>query len=88
MSKKVLVFLGHPHDGSFCAGLAEAYAQSAEQNGAQVRLVRLSQLQFNPAVTFKEPMELEPDIAKLQADFTWRSISFSFIRFGGELCLA
>ncbi len=71
MSKKILVFLGHPHDGSFCAGLAEAYAEEAGKHGAEVRLVRLAQLKFNPAVTFKEPIELEPDIAQLQADFIW-----------------
>ncbi len=71
MGKKILVFLGHTNDQSFCAALSQAYADGAQASGAQVRLVRLAQLKFNPALDFEAPEQLEPDMAKLQADFTW-----------------
>ena len=71
MGKKVLVFLGHNNDRSLCAGLAQAYASACQELGGDVRLVRLSQLQFNPAFDFEDPHRLEPDLEQLQANFTW-----------------
>lgn len=71
MGKNVLVFLGHTNDRSLCAGLAQAYAAASEAQGAAVRFVQLGKLQFNPALNFDAPHQLEPDMASLQADFTW-----------------
>ncbi len=71
MVKKVLVFLGHTNDESFCGGLAEAYATACRARGAEVRTVRLSQLEFRPALDFSGAQEREPDMARLQSDIVW-----------------
>jgi putative NADPH-quinone reductase len=71
MGKKVLVFLGHSNDQSLCAGLAQAYADACQKKGGEVRLVRLSQLQFSPTFDFDAPNNLEPDMKQLQSSFSW-----------------
>ena len=73
MSKKVLVVLGHPASDSLCAGLAEAYASGARQAGAEVRVLALGELRFDPvlAAGFRAEQSLELDLKRAQAEILW-----------------
>lgn len=48
MEKRILVLDGNPLTDSFCAALANAYADGAQAAGAQVQLLRLRDLRFDP----------------------------------------
>lgn len=73
MSRQILVVLGHPCSDSLCAGLATAYADAARAAGAQVRLLRLGQLTFDPLLHagYREVQALEPDLLAAQQDILW-----------------
>ncbi len=73
MAQRILVILGHPAPGSLCAGMANAYVQGAQAAGAEVRLLDLSTLHFNPLLHAGHQGEqpLEPDLLAAQADITW-----------------
>mgnify|MGYP003396533328 FL=1 len=66
--KKILIINGHPDEKSFCFALAESYKKGADTNGAECRLVHLTDLQFNPVLTYgyRVVSELEPDLQKMQ----------------------
>lgn len=72
-SSKVLLILGHPNNDSLCAGLLEAYQKGALQSGAEVRTVRISDIDFDPTLRggFKGNQLMEPDLAKFQGDLSW-----------------
>lgn len=69
----ILILLGHPRGDSLCAALAERYRQAAEASGAEVRLLRLGELQFDPCLHsgYRELQPLEPDLQAAQADILW-----------------
>ncbi|MCX7748078.1 MAG: NAD(P)H-dependent oxidoreductase [Clostridia bacterium] len=71
--KKILVILGHPDSQSFCGALAEAYAESAGYAGAQVQILRLGELKFDPVLWngYNKRQELEPDLIKAQNSISW-----------------
>jgi NAD(P)H dehydrogenase (quinone) len=73
MSKKILVFLGHPDTESMCREFADAYAEGASNSGHEVRRVNLGDMQFDPILHkgYKVIQELEPDLKKLQEDIRW-----------------
>lgn len=73
MAKNVLVVLGHPAADSLCGGLAEAYVAAARQAGAEVRLLALGALRFDPllAAGYGSGQLLEPDLQRAQADILW-----------------
>ncbi len=73
MSKKVLVIMGHPDTKSFCAGLAESYAEGARQAGAEVRAISLSELNFDPILRmgYHDVQQLEPDLSDAQESIKW-----------------
>ena len=50
MGKRILLILGHPSTTSFCAALAERYAQSALDAGHEVRQLRLGEIVFDPVL--------------------------------------
>ncbi len=72
-STRVLVLDGHPDGTSLCSGLADAAAAAAKARGAQVRLVRLSAMDFDPNLAhgYRTRMEHEPDLQALLADIRW-----------------
>jgi putative NADPH-quinone reductase len=61
---KVLIINGHPDRESFCAGLSKAYKQGAEASKAEVNLINIRDLKFNPNLQFgyRKRTELEPDL--------------------------
>lgn len=70
---RVLVLDGHPDGTSLVSALAEAAADSARARGAEVRLVKLSAMAFDPNLAhgYKSRMEHEPDLQALLADIRW-----------------
>lgn len=75
MSKKILVILGHPDSNSLCGSLASAYRDSAEQAGADVRELRLGEMDFDPVLWngYNKIQELEPDLVRAQELVLWAS---------------
>ena len=73
MKKNILVILAHPQSKSYCAALAQAYADGARTAGAEVRQVNLAELAFNPlgSGSHEKPLELEPVLKQAQADIQW-----------------
>ena len=66
----ILVLLAHPRGTStLCGALAEAYAKGAHEAGADVRLVDLSALDFQPFLRQQSPKRqpLEPDLVAMKA---------------------
>lgn len=73
MSKRILLILGHPSGDSFCAALAERYAQAAVQAGHEVRRLQLGELDFDPVLRqgCRHIQALEEDLQKAQSDILW-----------------
>ncbi|WP_409347330.1 NAD(P)H-dependent oxidoreductase [Paenibacillus sp. MBLB4367] len=68
MMKKILVIQGNPSSDSLGSALASAYADGARGSGADVSVLDLSQLSFNPNLAggYKRRTELEPDLVRAQ----------------------
>jgi len=73
MGKRILLILGHPGATSFCAALAERYAQSALDAGHQVRQLRLGEMAFDPVLRqgYQQVQALEEDLSRAQSDILW-----------------
>lgn len=73
MSRRILIILGQPSSSSLCAALAHAYADAARQSGAEVRLLQLGDMAFDPILHhgYERIQPLEPDLQAAQADITW-----------------
>lgn len=61
---RILIINGHPNPDSFNQALAEAYRSGAQKTGAQISLINIATLHFNPnlAYGYTKRMELEPDL--------------------------
>jgi NAD(P)H dehydrogenase (quinone) len=64
----ILVINGHPGKNSFTRAIAESYLAGAKQAGAQVEILHLSELSFDPVLHegYGEIMPLEPDLVRAQ----------------------
>lgn len=73
MPKRVLVLDGHPDGASYCSALAEASAESARAKGIETRLVRLSELTFDPNLAhgYNKRMTLEPSLEMVREALAW-----------------
>ncbi len=71
--KRILVLLGHPNNQSLCAALAQSYVDGALQSGAEVRVHRISEMQFDTTLHlgFEGKQALEPDLQAFQTDLVW-----------------
>lgn len=71
--KKILLIQGHPDKESYCHALAKAYQKGAKEAGAEVRLIRAGELDFNPNLSFgyRQRTELEPCLRQAQEDISW-----------------
>ena len=70
---RFLVVFGHPHDVSFNRSLAIAYAEGARSEGAEVRILDLAKLDFDPVLRhgYAKIQKLEPDLLKAQRAIEW-----------------
>ena len=68
--RSVLIINAHPRKESFCRALAERYREGAEESGADVKLINLIDLEFDPVLRTKNTQneDLEEDILKVQDD--------------------
>lgn len=88
MKKKILVILGHPDAQSFCGALAGAYVKGAKATGADVRILQLGDLDFDPVLWkgYNRIQELEPDLVESQALIKWSNhIVFVYPNWWGTM---
>ena len=73
---RIAVIVGHPDPRSFCAALAGAYAEGARAAGAEVRLINLGELSFDPVLHqgYHENQPLEPDLLAAQEAIRWAEV--------------
>jgi len=73
MNKKIVVIDGHPNAESFNAGITDAYIKGAQRTGADVQVVVIRELQFNPNLQhgYQRRMELEPDLLSAWDKIQW-----------------
>lgn len=71
--KKILIIQGHPDKESYCYSLAEAYEKGAIASGAQVKVIKTGELDFNPNLAFgyRKRMSLEPCLEQAQESILW-----------------
>ena len=71
--KNVLVICGHTDPNSLCNALANAYVEGATAAGANVRLLNLGELTFDPVLRlgYTQSQTLEPDLVKAQDWLSW-----------------
>lgn len=72
MTKRVLVVVGNPKSNSFCHHLADSYANAAKKH-CEVRLVKLSEMEFNPdlVVGYDSEQSLEAPLLAFQQALAW-----------------
>jgi putative NADPH-quinone reductase len=73
ISTRVLVLDGHPDGTSLCSALATAAAEAARGRGAEVRVMQLSAMQFDPNLAhgYKQRMDHEPDLQAFLDNIRW-----------------
>lgn len=73
MSRKIFIWVAHPKATSLCAAMADAYEAGAREQGAEVRRMNLSEMQFDPYFTGYGPdaPALEPDLLAWQEAMKW-----------------
>ncbi len=71
--KKVLIINGHPDNESYNHALHQAYKKGALVSGAEVREIKVGELNFNPnlAYGYRKRVELEPDLLQAWEDIKW-----------------
>lgn len=71
--KKILIINGHPDKESFNYGISEAYKKGAKKSQAEVKEIRVRELEFNPNLQFgyRKRTELEPDLLHAQELIKW-----------------
>lgn len=73
MSRKILIINGHPDEESFNFGLSKAYSKAALAAGADVKIIEIRALSFNPNLQYgyRKRTELEPDLIEAQKSIMW-----------------
>lgn len=71
--KKIVIINGHPNPSSLNRALAEAYQKGAEKSGAEVKLIHIGELNFNPSLQFgyQQRTEQEPDLVEAWQKMVW-----------------
>ncbi len=64
MSKKILIINGHPDTESYNFALSDQYIKGATGAGADVEVINICDLQFDPNLAhgYRKRVELEPDL--------------------------
>jgi NAD(P)H dehydrogenase (quinone) len=73
MKKNILIIQGHPNKDSLSSEILNAYRESAEQSGAEVRAIIVRELEFQPVLFlgYKRTEPLENDILRSQEQISW-----------------
>ncbi len=74
LRKKILILDGHPAEGSLSRTFAHAYGDAARGKGHTVRMVHLSELQFDHDFgqgNYHDFKPLEPELEKVLQDIEW-----------------
>lgn len=73
MSTNIAVIMGHPSSASYCSALSAAYMKGAIASGADIRMIDLSKMQFDPILKhgFHERTPLEEDLLVAQEIIQW-----------------
>lgn len=73
MSKKIVIINGHPDKESYNFALAAAYQQGVEASDAELRVINIRALDFDPnlAYGYRKRTELEPDLLASQETLKW-----------------
>lgn len=68
MKKNILVINGHPDAESYNAALSRAYTEGARFTQAEVEVININELSFDPNLRFgyRQRTELEPDLLRAQ----------------------
>lgn len=71
--KKILLINGHPDAESYNSALADAYLKGAMQTDADIKVINLRELAFNPNLQYgyRQRTELEPDLLEAQELILW-----------------
>ncbi len=71
--KKISIIVGHPLKDSTSGMLAEAYKKGAEMKGAEVRILYLGDLKFDPILKngYRQEQKWEPDLKMAVDDLLW-----------------
>ena len=71
--KKILIIYGHPDKESYNFALVDAYKKGAESAGADVKGIKIRNLQFNPNLQYgyRKRTELEPDLLEAWEKIKW-----------------
>lgn len=72
-NQKILIINGHPTEGSLNHSLSIAYRDGAIESGADVKLINIADLNFNPNLSggYSHRTELEPDLLNAWQDILW-----------------
>ena len=73
MTKKILIIQGHPDEESFSNALAEAYQQGASKSSAEIKEIKIRDLDFDIVLKYgyRKRTELEPDLLDAQEKIQW-----------------
>ena len=71
--KKILIINGHPDKESFNFALSSAYQKGAESSHAEIQVINIRNLKFNPNLQFgyRKRTDLEPDLIDAQEKLRW-----------------
>jgi putative NADPH-quinone reductase len=71
--KKIIIIVGHPLSDSLSGSLARSYQEGAKNSGAQVKIIYLGDLKFDPILrnAYKKRQDWEPDLKKTVDDLLW-----------------
>jgi len=71
--KKILIINGHPDPESYVKALSMAYYEGAESTNAEIQVINIGELDFNPNLQFgyRKRTELEPDLIASQNKLKW-----------------
>ena len=70
---RILLIQAHPDKDSYNYALGNAYLKGAESSGAEVKVLVIHDLKFDPVLHhgYRQRTELEPDLVKAQELITW-----------------
>lgn len=72
MARRILTILGHPRSASLCGAISDAFAAGAASAGADVRSVRIAELDYSLRTPPDyETTNLEPELAQVQESLYW-----------------